>query len=172
MRVNIWYKSCLFLIGLLIIFFTFFFKLKTGSFLKIGDEALKEVVKYEIDVRRYDLTSTSLSKSCVNLDLLMKKIKNDLKQLKNNSCVSTIEEKIGLLPSDSALLLIMHKIHDYAIFNKKKLLSNGLINYIIVENQNFCNDTLKIHLVFKENEALISEIENFPQFVECICKQP
>lgn len=172
MRVNIWYKSCLFLIGLLIIFFTFFFKLKTGSFLKIGDEALKEVVKYIIHVRRFDITTTSLSKSCVDINLLINQIKTEFKELENDSCANFFADKIEFLPPDSSLVMVMYIIHDNSVLVKREFSQAGYTNLILLENQSLCRDTLKINLVIDDNVTMISEIENFPQFVECICKQP
>jgi hypothetical protein len=163
------YKLSIILLCVAVVTFTFLFKWKTGSFIKISESSKKEVVKYEFEKRRHDLTTSSLSKSSQNIDKLVGDLIVQL-SVHESKCVDDFYLLIKNMPSDSAMLHIMYKIYDYAVFNEKVKTSKGFKNIVTGYNQSKCNEHLYISFEPNdENEMLIVEIGNFVEFINCHC---
>jgi hypothetical protein len=148
------------------------FKIRTGGIFKISEKARQEVVQYELYKRKFDLTTTSLSQSCKDLNQLVFNIKSDLINYNyNNECVSQFYKEIEYMPDDSILLLVMYKLHDNAVFKENQILERGVLLKIFGKNQSNCKNHLVMILenYTMSNVKLIVDIKNFADFLACHC---
>lgn len=158
------YNLLMLLISFLVIGGGGYFKFKTKSFLSISDSAKKEVLKYKIQKRKYDLTIKSLKQTCEDYDGLSLKLLNEIDSL-NTGAMDDFLDLLNSVQKDSVLLLITQRVHEYGDYYEMINTSYGRKSYMYKE---YCNQPV-IFEFKQQNEGSLKlvEIYNVYEFLKC-----
>jgi len=153
----------------LILIFTILFKAGTGSFLSISTASRKQMIEYEINKRKHDISIPSLKASCEDFDVVLNKLLSDIEK-SNNSCVQEFYLKIQDNTRDSIYYKIIEKMYLYAYYYEKEITKNGRELFLYQNKNKSCLAYVQLNFVNKENNSLISEIKHFPEYLSCYCE--
>ena len=162
------YKRSTYLIGLALFIFTFLFKYYTGTFLTISRESQKEMISFEINKRKNDISIKSLKASCLNYQNVFNGILLDFRKT-DLDCNRLFYNEILTTSMDSAYYKLIQKMYEHANFYEKELTDNGKILYLYQNKNEDCLEPTIITFVDTKEESLIKSIQNLPNYLECYC---
>ena len=162
------YNKSLYFLGFGLLLFTFLFKYMTGSFLAISEESKKEMILYEINKRKHDISITSLKASCLNYNEVLDKILVEFKN-KPSSCNNFFYQEISTISRDSAYFKIIEKMYMHAYYYEEKPTNSGRIVYLYQDKDKTCTSSVKLVFTNKGEESLIASISNLPNYLACYC---
>tara|TARA_Y100000385_G_C13087752_1_gene637221 strand:- start:1180 stop:1686 length:507 start_codon:yes stop_codon:yes gene_type:complete len=162
------YNKSLYFLGFGLLLFTFLFKYMTGSFLAISEESKKEMIKYEIDKRKQDISIVSLKASCLNFDKVLDTVLEEFKN-KPLDCNTSFYEGVLTSSRDSAYYKIIEKMYEYAYYYDEELSNSGRIVYLYQDKNKTCTSAVKLVFTNKGEESLIASISNLPNYLACYC---
>ena len=158
------YNFLILAIAFLVIGGGILFKLKTESLISISDAAKKEVSKYKIQKRKYDLTIQSLKMSSANYDELSLQLFNELDSL-NKGELDDFLSILRKVEQDSILLLITEKIHEYGDFYEIIKTRHGTKSYMY---KNKCEKPVVFEFIQQNSgERKLVAIYNTYEFLKC-----
>ncbi len=162
------YQRSIYLIGLALFIFTFLFKYYTGTFLTISKESGKEMISFEINKRKNDISIKSLKASCLNYQDVFNGILLDFKR-NDLPCNQLLYNEILTSSMDSAYYKFIEKMYEHANFYEKEITDTGRILYLYQNKNEDCVEPAIITFVDTEEESLIESIQNLPNYLECYC---
>lgn len=162
------YNRSLYFLGFGLLLLTFLFKFMTGTFLTISERSKKEMILYEIDKRKQDISITSLKASCLNYNEVLDNILEEFKN-KPLDCNESFYEDVLTSSRDSSYYKIIEKMYEYAYYYEEKPTKSGRILYLYQNKNKTCMAPVKLVFTNKGEESLIESISNLPNYLACYC---